>query len=140
MLAGIEMCREQHAHLRSLAAELRALLDPEILAQQAAAARVLLSRLGGTLIVHLAMEDRSLYPSLLSCPDATLRETAQRFRDEMGGIRSEFAELTARWPGASAIAGDASGFASQVRAHLAALDERIRREDDELFPLAERSL
>ena len=36
--------------------------------------------------VHLAMEDKSLYPALLKSPDAKLRTMAQKFIDEMGAI------------------------------------------------------
>ena len=77
--------------------------------------------------------------SCLSQPDAALREVARRFQQEMGGLHAAFSAFTARWPTAAAISRDAAGFVGEARPLLAALEERIHREDRELFQLAQRS-
>ena len=136
MPVGTEMYREQHDHLRALAADLRATFDPAALARDATHARALLSRLGGKLAVHLAMEDRSLYPFLKAQPDRALSRTAWRFQEEMGGIHAAFSAFSARWPNPPAISADPLAFAAEASAVLAALEQRIRREEAELFPLA----
>jgi hypothetical protein len=138
MAIGTAMYRQQHEDLRALAAELAARLGPAELAADPAAARTILSRMAGKLTVHLAMEDRSLYPFLLSRPDAALHEVARRFRDGMGGVRAALARLTGRWRGSADIARDPAAFAAEAAALLRALEDRIRHEEEELFPLAER--
>lgn len=137
MLLGTAMYREQHARLTALARELEAQLDVDALARDASAARLTVSHLAGALQIHLAMEDDSLYPSLLVHANAQLRERAQRLRDELKGLRDALARYLGRWPTHVAIEQDARAFAEQTRELLALLTRRIELEDRELFALAD---
>jgi hemerythrin-like domain-containing protein len=101
--------------------------------------RALLSSLAGKLGVHLAMEDKALYPRLAedgAPPDAAL---AAAFMQEMGGLGAAFAAYNRNWP-APAIAADPAGFARETRAVFAALARRIERENRQLYPIADRVL
>jgi hemerythrin-like domain-containing protein len=137
MSLGTGMYREQHARLTSLARVLDSLLDEEALARDGSAARLAVSRIAGALQIHLAMEDESLYPSLLSHSNAELRDRARHLRDGLAGLRDGLARYLGRWPTHAAIERDAPAFAQQTRELLAQLARRIELEDRELFPLAE---
>lgn len=117
--------------------ELSTLLDTGSLAAQANEARSLLSRLAGTLSVHLAMEDNALYPRLAARADGPLKALASRYAEEMGGIHADFTSYLSRWRAASAIARDTEAFLAETVDVLAALRERIDREDAELYPLVD---
>jgi len=127
----IQTYREQHRKALEIAERLVAASDA---AEDAKATRRTLSELAGALRVHLAMEDRSLYPALAKHTDATIRGTATRFQKEMGGLSDALQDYSQRWT-STAIAGDWAGFRSETRAIVRALDERIRREERELYPL-----
>lgn len=129
------MYREQHEHLLAAARELDALLDAGALRADGKAARAALSRLSGRLHVHLAMEDRSLYPGLLARPEAPVRDAAARLQEEMGRLRAEVDAYLLRWRSVRDLEDRPEGFVAETRAMLAALEARIRREDRELFPL-----
>lgn len=120
-------------------AELATLLDASTLAERAAEARRLLSQLAGTLRVHLAMEDKALYPRLTTHANERLKTLASRYADEMGGIHDEFATYVSRWPSHVAIARDAEGFVAESKRVFAALSARIDREDTELYPLVDET-
>lgn len=133
------MYREQHEHLLAAARELDSLLDAGALRANGKTARAALARLAGRLHVHLAMEDRSLYPALLSRPEASVRDTAARLQAEMGRLRAEVDGYLLRWPSARALEARPEGFVAETRAILAALQARIGLEDRELFPLVDRA-
>lgn len=125
--------REQHDGLLALATEISACLDANEISQDASKVKSLLSKLMGKLKVHLAMEDKSLYPSLLEKGDDQLKAMTQRFIDEMGGIGEAVETYADKWSTASAIQNDVQGFISETNAIFAALAERIDKENNELY-------
>ena len=97
----------------------------------------LLAKLAGLLRIHFAMEDRVLYPAMLACPDDRTSRTAKAFQSEMGGISAAFAAFMDRWRARATIQSDPSIFIDECHPILAALVERIEREDHELYTLAD---
>jgi hemerythrin-like domain-containing protein len=96
-------------------------------------------QLFGKLSVHLALEDQVLYPKLRESTDDSVRELARRFETQMGGIKRRFEEYKNRWPGKIAVAKDPTAFVAETKKLIAALIDRVRREDSELYPAAERA-
>jgi hypothetical protein len=90
--------------------------------------------LAGKLAVHLAMEDKALYPRLLQHGSAEIRAMASHFMTDMGGIHAAFNAYVARWPTAQAIQADGERFALETKQIFRALGARIKREHSELFP------
>jgi hypothetical protein len=127
--------REQHDQLLGLAGELGGLLGKADNDFPATQARHLLSEIAGRLTVHLAMEDKHLYPSLLQHGDATVRQTAERFVEEMGGIASVFKTYLANWPSAEAVSRNPAGFRDATKGILKALGGRIQQENTVLYPI-----
>jgi iron-sulfur cluster repair protein YtfE (RIC family) len=131
------MLRRQHDELMAMAKELAALLDPQSLRVNGKPARDLLSRLGGTLKVHLAQEDKLLYPKLQNCGKKDVAALAARYVKEMGTLGQAFLEYSQRWNTAAAIQAGADAFAADSKKVLEALGRRVQRENDELYPMAD---
>lgn len=131
--------RVQHRELLDIVRDLGAQLEVERLAKDATQARTLLSMLAGKLSVHLAMEDKALYPRLLQHQNAETRELASKFMREMGGIHGVFKEYVARWPTALAIQTNGTAFVLETNQIFEALGSRIKREHAELFPMLDES-
>lgn len=129
---------DHHSDVLTLAAAVERRLDPAGVAADPAPVAADLVRLFGKFSVHLAVEDKSLYPRLTRDGDPALRGLAARFHDEMGGLTQRFETYRKRWPGPLAIAKDPAGFVAETKAILGQLKNRIAREDAELYPLAER--
>ncbi len=86
---------------------------------------------------HLTSEDKVLYPTLTKNPASPVAVTATRFADEMGTIGAAFKQYLSQYPTGEAISTNAGKFAKDTQAIIAALGNRIQREEKELYPLAD---
>ncbi len=94
-------------------------------------------RLNHVLMVHLAKEDRHVYPRLQSCGEARVEAMATRFADEMGGLAQAYLAYASDWT-AQKIAEDWPGYATATLGVMRALRTRIRREERDLYPMIDR--
>ena len=136
-MAYTDNFRRQHQELLALVGELTGKLKVE--PGDTRGLRNLLSALAGKLTVHLAMEDKALYPRLAEAKVETARGLARAFQQEMGGLAQAFANYNQKWQ-ADTIKADPGGFARETHAVFAAIGRRIGRENEELYPLADRML
>lgn len=134
-MARTDNLRRQHEKLLAKAGEIDALASRAASPAVAQEIRNHLSQLIGTLMVHLAAEDQSLYPELLKSADKETREVARRFSAEMGGVGNAVAEFNRKFT-ASQI-GSSASFAQEWKSLLKVLADRIARENTELYPLAD---
>ena len=132
-MSATQRYRDQHDGLLALATEISGSLNVEELTKDASQARALLSQLLGKLTVHLAMEDKSLYPSLLEQGDEQVKKMAQKFSDEMGGIAQAVENYAKTWSSATAIQNDAVTFVDQTKGIFSALADRIDKENNQLY-------
>jgi hypothetical protein len=131
----VDNLTRQHRELVKVATEMFGWLDAGKLRRSGASVPFrTLSSLTGILNVHLAMEDRSLYPRLVQHPDLQLRTLAQRFLDERGQIAERYEAYRACWSSAAAIEADPAAFIDETRAILGLLWNRMKLEDDVLHP------
>lgn len=130
--------RQQHSEIMRLATDLGKKLVPSQLAVGASDARRLLSELSGKFIVHLAAEDMLLYPMMLKCKDASAQALAKRFAVDMQPMAQAFKDYAVRWNAAAEIQKNPEGFTNETRGIIKALSERIRKENTELYPLADK--
>jgi hypothetical protein len=128
--------RRQHAELTELARAFVARLDPETVAAHAADLRTELAVFTQRLDHHLMLEDDILYSRLAASDDPCVRRVAEFFTAEMSGLRPAFGMFARSWDDA-AIARRPAEFCREARELFAAVDDRIRRENRELFPLAD---
>ena len=135
-MAYTDNFKRQHQELLAMVGEIAGKLksDPA----DAKALRALLSGLAGKLTVHLAMEDKALYPRLMQQQDARSTALAGKFMKEMGGLAQVFATYNNKWQ-VTAIKADPAGFSDETRKVFGALAHRIGRENTELYPLADKT-
>lgn len=132
-LVTIERLSEEHAQIDTILTEILA-----IVSRHSAPVEGLPSlrwRLRHMLTVHLAKEDRHLYPDLKRSPDRHLAALASEMEREVGHLAEDFHRYCHDWD-AGAIAMDWPGFCTETQRILAALRQRIRREERELYPRA----
>ena len=128
--------RKQHEALLASVAEIRPLLASSAKAREnAGTLRSWLSRFGGILRVHLAMEDKAIYPELLKHPREDVRRLAERFVQEMGGLKPDLERYLERWGTEAAIRADADDFVRDTARLVEVLERRIAAEDGELYVL-----
>jgi hemerythrin-like domain-containing protein len=130
--------RRQHADLVEVINKMTDLLSPWALNEYSATMHSLLLELSGKLKVHLIMEDDVLYPELQKSSNEKVRKIAQQFFDEMGGLKKNFIDYVHHWPNTEAIKNNAEDFVNETRGIFNALGNRIKREDNELYPLYEK--
>jgi iron-sulfur cluster repair protein YtfE (RIC family) len=138
-MARTDRFREQHAQLLKMAGELDALLNPRDLAGDGGMrARSCLNGLMGKLLLHLAAEDKVLYPELTASKDAQIATMAARFSREMQGTAKAVTAYNDRWSTSSAIKSRPAEFITETRQVLQILADRIKRENQELYAAADR--
>ncbi len=120
----------EHLELASIAADL--LRHAEARPIDPAAIATTRWSLSRQLLAHLATEDRLLYPMLRRSPDQATAALADRFAAELGGLAEMFKDYMRHWT-AERMACDPDGFERDTRALSTQLDERIRREEAELY-------
>ena len=89
-------------------------------------------RLNHVLSVHLAKEDKLLYPSLKRSASATTRMMAERFQIEMGGLAMQHQLYCERWT-IDQVQLNWRKFQQETKEILTLLGQRIRREEDQLY-------
>lgn len=126
---------DEHAELATIARELRRLVrkqepDIEALTRER-------WRLGYRLAVHLAREDRHVYPSLKRHTDAQIAARATAYEAEMGNLDQQYRDYMARWDSVG-ITARWEGFCGETLGILDALEHRVAREEQDLYPLLAR--
>jgi hemerythrin-like domain-containing protein len=104
----------------------------------AASIALLIRKLAALLRLHFAYEDSMLYRTMIRSRDPAAACLAAEFRDEMGSLAEDFEDFARRWGTPDAIADSFADFKEEASAVLAALGSRIERENDQLYPLADR--
>ncbi|MFK2879156.1 hemerythrin domain-containing protein [Rhodanobacter hydrolyticus] len=133
----IERFKKEHVDLLSAVTLLRELVQQGC-KEHAEAIHRQLSAMSSAIKLHLAAEDRMLYPALMRAADPAIAQTGQRFQEEMGGLATTYMAFATRWALANKIAADPQGFRDDANEVFKALHQRVQRENRELYPLAER--
>lgn len=130
--------RRQHDAAMSLVSTIIDLMDRCQTREDAYRISLSLAKLLGMLRIHLAQEDQGLYPAMIRSGDAEAAATAQAFATEMGGLAEQLERFAGRWTCSAAIFTSLAEFRREAMAVFAALATRIHRENEELYPLAQR--
>lgn len=145
MIAGARVftdtLRRQHEEILKVLSAVEPLLGRQRVDGLAATQlRGQLVELAGKVTIHLAAEDRVLYPKLQQGTEPKLAEAANRFAKEMGELASAFKTFVAKYPTPESIEKHYEAFAKDTAAVAGLLVHRIRREEAELYPLADHQL
>lgn len=135
-MARTEKFRQHHDELVVLVGKIQKSLSGNVAAEVENISTTL-TTITGKLTVHLSMEDSVLYPQMIASPDAAISGAAKKFQTEMSGIKDVYVAFTKKW-GKTAIAADTAGFAKEFAGIAQALAQRITRENNELYPLADK--
>jgi len=138
LVLDMETMRAQHAAAEEMAASLMAIVASYRGHCDAVPIAQLVGKLNALLRAHLAYEDSVLYPALMRTGDPKVAGLAHWFHDEMGMLAPRFEEFARSWSGPTVIDMMFDRFRDEVTQILTALGARIQRENDQLYPLADR--
>lgn len=130
--------KTQHQDMLQVVGDIAKHIQANTVPDNAAEIASNLAKLSGKIGIHLAMEDKSLYPRMIESGNPEAAQKAQQFQSEMGGLAEAFTTYKTKWVSPSKIAEDAATFAQETQGIVKALGDRIKREESELYPLAER--
>lgn len=97
-----------------------------------------LHQLSAKIKLHLNAEDAVLYPALMRQSASAPAETARQFQSEMGDLAKVYGAFTQKWAYGKLIVDNQDAFKADANTVFQALHERVRRENQELYPLAEQ--
>lgn len=129
--------KRQHREIQDMVNELLSLLNPNILQRNPVSVRTKLSALSGKLSIHLAMEDKYLYPMLIENGRSGVQATAKKFFTEMGDLVDVFQNYSHKWLNPNSIKANSHEFITDSNNIFRTLQQRIERENRELYPLFE---
>lgn len=134
---NIEKFKKDHNEILALVAQLRTIVQSGI-AENVDAIAQQIRTMSSVIKLHLAAEDRVLYPALAKSQNPTVSKIGEQFQLEMGGIASAYMEFAGRWAIGSKVSGNPEGFKDEANNLFKALHQRIQKENQELYPLADQ--
>jgi hypothetical protein len=96
-----------------------------------------LAKLTQLMRVHFVQEDFGLYPALVASPDPEVAEAARAFQRESGELWIQLEAFIRRWSSSTVIADGFDVFKVEGTAIFGAIEDRCKRENALLFPLAD---
>ncbi|RJF91907.1 hemerythrin domain-containing protein [Noviherbaspirillum saxi] len=134
---NVEKFKKDHNEILALVAELRTITQAGI-AKNADAIAQQIRTMSSVIKLHLAAEDRVLYPALAKSQNPAVAKVGERFQQEMGGIAAAYMEFAGKWTIGSKVSSNPEGFKEEANNLFKALHERIQKENQELYPLADQ--
>ncbi|HEY9274109.1 MULTISPECIES: hemerythrin domain-containing protein [Achromobacter] len=133
---NIDKFKQQHVDILQGIASLRRLAHAGVARNAAEIARGIVS-MSATIKLHLAVEDRALYPALARSDDADLAQAGRAFQEEMDAIARSYEAFARRWNNAGSLELDEAGFRADANTVLRRVHERMQRENRDLYPRIE---
>jgi hemerythrin-like domain-containing protein len=134
----IESLRQQHGAAEEIAAAIMSRIASYRDEYDAIPIARLIGKLNALLRVHFAYEDTVLYPLMMRSGNGEAAALAHLFSTETGSLAPQFEDFVRRWSGPTAIDSMFAHFRDEATMLFGALAARIERENDLLYPLAER--
>lgn len=134
---NIDKFKREHVDLLTSVTALRELVQSGV-QEHADAIFKQLFVMSSTIRLHLAAEDRMLYPALARSADPVVAQAGKQFQQEMGGLAETYSAFAARWNLTFKIAAEPQRFREEANEIFRALHQRVQRENRELYPLAEQ--
>lgn len=104
------------------------------IAERAGEISRLVNTMSSLIKLHLAAEDKVLYPALQRCGDARLARLGEQFQQDMQTLLPAYSAFARRWVTAALVKADPEGFRSDANTVLRALHARVKREDHDFYP------
>lgn len=132
---NIDKFKNDHEEILDQVNDLRELVQSGIVENASAIAKLVVT-MSSAIKLHLAAEDRVLYPAYSKSNDSSISKIGQVFQKEMGEIASVYLEFVRRWSIPSKVSADPMRFREEANSVFKALHQRIQRENKELYPLS----
>ncbi len=130
------LLKKQHRDMEELVGEIRNLSLREVKNKEwAREIRKKLSLLAGKLSIHIQREDDFLYPDLLKSDREDVKRITKEFIGEMGDLNKVFKKFDKKYLRATVISESSENFVDDLTVVLEKLEQRIEREDNNLYPL-----
>lgn len=94
--------------------------------------------LGTVVKLHLAIEDRILYPAVRQSEDARIASMGDTYQEEMKGIANAYIRFTTKWSNAARVAAEPKTFRAEANSVLKTVYQRMQRENREFYPAIEQ--
>ncbi len=133
---NIDKFKHQHVAILRDIATLRQLVHGGIDANAEQIAARLIG-MSGNIKLHLAVEDRVLYPVLRTSADAALARMSLLYQGEMADIVAAYLDFAATWQSAAQVRANAEQFRADANNVLRTLHQRMQKEDHEFYPAIE---
>ncbi|SRR5690606_21800701 len=128
--------KDQHVQILKGINQLRQLARQGI-AENAAAIATGVVELSSIIKVHLAVEDRLLYPSVQRLDNPALAAMGQAYQTEMKDIAAAYAQFSRRWNTPTQIQRSPEGFRADANTVLKTIHARMQRENTHFYPAIE---
>lgn len=132
----IDRFKHQHLDILQRIAALRNLVHRGIEANAAPIAQEV-HELGTVVKLHLAIEDRILYPAVRQSADARMAAMGETYQQEMKGIANAYVRFTLKWSDARRVAAEPEAFRADANTVLKRVFQRMQRENHEFYPAIE---
>lgn len=133
---NIERFKQQHIEILDGIDALRSLSKGGVAAHAAQIASGIVS-LSRVITLHLAVEDRILYPTLENSSSTALANMSRTYRHDMARVANPFIAFARKWRVANTIENDPEGFRNEANIVLRQVYERMSKEDREFYPAIE---
>ncbi|HAP25994.1 MULTISPECIES: hemerythrin domain-containing protein [Achromobacter] len=133
---NIDKFKQQHVDILEGIAALRKLALAGVARNAAEIAQGIVA-MSATIKLHLAVEDRALYPAVARSADAELARKGREFQEEMDAIAAAYEGFAKRWNNARNLELDERGFRDDANTVLRRVHERMQRENRDLYPRIE---
>jgi hypothetical protein len=130
---SIERFEHDHGEIHAGIHELRKLIATGI-ERNAAPITQLLLAMSASIKLHLAVEDRVVYPAFMASKQPALQALGRSYQEEMGGLAQRYMAFARRWNLANRVAAQPDAFRAEANEVFKALFLRTRREEAELYP------
>jgi len=132
---GASRYKNQHKIILSMCSALEVAAQPEAIKDDFDYLWSVLKTLDDILTTHLKAEDDFLYPRLINGEDKPLSEVAKKIQDEMGTVSIAYGMYKEKFSSKESILENIESFYKETKLIVAALDERIAKEEKELFSM-----
>ncbi|WP_312998145.1 hemerythrin domain-containing protein [Achromobacter animicus] len=133
---NIDKFKQQHVDILEGIAALRKLALAGVARNAAEIAQGIVA-MSAIIKLHLAVEDRALYPAVARSADAELARKGREFQEEMDAIAAAYEGFAKRWNNARNLELDERGFRDDANTVLRRVHERMQRENRDLYPRIE---
>ncbi len=138
-MSNVDKLKKQHSDILALIQQIDTLAGQD-LKNNAKEIAFQINSLSGKLKMHLMSEDQFLYPSLMNSENSSVKNTAQKFNQEMGGLADKLGQFVQNFNTASKILQNEGTFTVEAKKMFQLIIDRTNREDRQLYPLIDGTL